>query len=350
MNASINRRYFALLLLHFAWAVVAQADVPAPNWDRALAMQTIDRADSEDRLKSLYQMAREGSSTELLGSLLAIEQDPAMPAPARDYLVFRFAVGLSDFDPNSVAPEVLEYLSSYKTHTLVSHDEHPDMAVPLFNIPAAAAGVRIHWQRQQAAAQAGKLLRGPANSWVSAYLMQDQTGRRGFEDTLDFASAAELSELGRAALARLDERPELTLITARAGLRSGDTHLLRQAIARGGGPDLSQALRAAARKLNAEESIGLLELSLRQGSDGKAALAIAHLASVRLDEPAVRELLFSTLANRNLGAAAALVLGGSPDPAVQDRLSHIASHGSGLAKARAALAIESHRAEREAEQ
>jgi hypothetical protein len=310
----------------------------------------IDKADMQYRLKSLYQMARGGSSTELLESLLAIEQDPALTAPARDYLMFNFAAGLSDLDPGTVEPALLDYLSAYQARTLVAHDEHPGMAVPLFNIPAAAAGVRNHWHRQQAAAQAEKLLRGPADSWVSTYLTEDQAGRRGFLDALEFGSDAELRGLGQAALARLEEWPELTLLAARAGLRSGDTSLLRQAIARGSGPDLSQALRAAARELSAEECIGLLEHSLRQDSDTKAALAIAHLAPARLGDPAVQDLLFSTLADHSLGAAAALVLGASPDPAVQRRLSDIASQDTGLAKERAALAIQSRKAEMGADQ
>jgi hypothetical protein len=345
MNASINRPYLVFFLLQFAWVVATQADVTAPNWDRTLALRMIDKADMQYRLKSLYQMAREGSSTELLESLLAIEQDPALTAPARDYLMFNFAAGLSDLDPETVEPALLDYLSAYQARTLVAHDEHPGMAVPLFNVTAAAAGVRNHWHRQQAAAQAEKLLRGPADSWVSTYLMENQAGRRGFLDALQFSSGAELRGLGQAALARLEEWPELTLLVARAGLRSGDTSLLRQAIARGSGPDLSQALRAAARDLSAEECIGLLEHSLRQDSDTKAALAIAHLAPARLGDPAVQDLLFSTLADQSLGAAAALVLGASPDPAVQRRLSDIASQDTGLAKERAALAIQSRKAE-----
>ncbi len=350
MKPSIIRTCLVLFLLQFIWNVAAQADAPAPNWDRALALQTIDMAKAESRLKPLYQMARAGSSTELLESLLAIEQDPALPAPARDYLVFSFAVGLGDLDPDTVAPQVLEYLSAYQAHTLVPHDEHPGMAIPLFNIPAAATGVRNHWHRQQAAAQAEILLRGPADSWVSTYLAENQAGRRGFLDALEFASGSELRALGQAALARLDARPELTLLTARAGLRSGDSNLLRQAIAHGSGPDLSQALRAAASDLSAEDCIGLLEHSLRQGPDTKAALAIAHLAPARLGEPAVQDLLFSTLADHSLGAAAALVLGASPDPAVQRRLSDIASQDTGLAKERAALAIQFRKAEMGAEQ
>ena len=108
-------------------------------------------------------------------------------------------------------------------------------------------------------------------------------------------------------------------------------------------------LEAASRKLSAQESIDLLAYSLQLGSDTKAALAIAQLAPILLDEPAVRKILFNTLADRNLGAAAALVLGASSNPEIQVQLSDIASKDGGLARQRAELAISSGRANRGAE-
>ena len=65
-----------------------------------------------------------------------------MPAPVKDFTVFSFTLGLSDLDANSVNPQVLDFLSTYEARTLVARDDHPRMAVPLFNIQAAAAGER----------------------------------------------------------------------------------------------------------------------------------------------------------------------------------------------------------------
>jgi hypothetical protein len=158
-------------------------------------------------------------------------------------------------------------------------------------------------------------------------------------DALDFASVEQLHELGWSALAQLDSRPELTIITARAGLASGDYELVRQSVARGGGPDLPGILEAASHQLSVEESIGVLSHALQSGSDTRAALAIAQLAPVHLDEQTVQELLFNTLGNRNLGAAAALVLGASAAPEIQERLARIAAGKDGLLRQRATLAI-----------
>jgi len=70
-----------------------------------------------------------------------------------------------------------------------------------------------------------------------------------------------------------------------------------------------------------------------------AGLAIAQLAPDHLDQSEVREMLFSNLANRKLGAGAALVLGASADPEIQHRLANIAAQKTGLEQQRARLAI-----------
>jgi hypothetical protein len=333
-------RPIALLISLLSWLPLqAQSTMPKPNWDRALALQSAHMADTQAVLKSLYQLARAGENQDLLDSLSAIELSPDMPNPARDYLVFSFTIGLGDIDTNAVNQDVLDFLSTYNVRTLVPHDEHPGMGVPLFNIRAAAAGVRNNWDRQQASARAEGLLQEPAELWISSYLAANLAGRRGFVDALDFASVEQLLELGWLALAQLETRPALTTISARAGLGSGDYELLRESIARGSGPDLPGILEIASQRLSAEENISLLDQSLQSGSDTKAALAIAQLAPVHLDEPEVQEMLFSTLANRNLGAAAALVLGTSTDPEIQARLAAMASKDEGLARQRAALGI-----------
>jgi len=349
MKSEIIRSLAMLFFLVPSLALSGQTAMPEPNWDRSLALRTIHKADAQATLKPLFQMARAGSNSELLDALSLIVQDPGMPAPTKDYMVFSFTLGLSDLDANSVSPKVLDFLSTYQSRTLVAHDDHPQMVVPLFNIRAAAAGVQNNWDRQQAATRATSLLQDHPDQWISSYLAAGQAGRRGFVDALDFAPAGQLRTLGWSALALLDEKPELTLVTARAAINSGDFDLLQQSISRGEGPGLSRVLENASRKLSAEENINLLEHSLQLGSDTKAALAIAQLAPALLDEPAVRKILFSTLADRNLGAASAMVLGASSNPEIQAQLGEIASKKEGLARQRAELAISTSQADRGAE-
>jgi len=345
---TVNSRILALSICLSPWlALQAQHEMPEPNWDRGLALKIVQQTETKTTLKPLFHKARNGENKELLAALSALQQDPVFLAPATDYLLFRFTLGLGDLDPDSVNMEILGFLSSYEAGALVAHDEHPRMGVPLFNIQAAAAGVRHGWDRQIARQDALNLMQGPADQWLSSYLSAGPAARRGFADALGFASAEQLRVLGNVALTRLDSSPELTVIAARAGLESGDFELLRQSILRGSSDQLPGILNAASRQLSTEQNIRLLEHALQQGSDTTAALAIAQLAPLHLDEPEVREMLFGTLANRNLGAAAALTLGASADPEIHDRLKSIASNQKGLAQQRASLAISTRQAGRE---
>jgi hypothetical protein len=349
MQASIIRKLALLIFLTATFAAHAGFPMQEPNWDRGLALQAARSADTQTMLKPLFQMARSGNNSDLLDSLHSIQTATDLSAPVRDYLLFSFTLGLADLDANSVSPEVLDFLSGYEAGTRVAHDEYPRMGVALFNLRAAAAGVRNSWDRQLASSRAQDLMQGPADQWLSSYLAASPGRRRGFVDTLDSAPADQLQALGHSALAQLDDKPELTVIAARAGLHTGDFELLRQTVARGSGAELPGILKDASRELSAEQIIKLLDQTLQEGSDTTAGLAIAQLAPAHLDQPEVREMLFSTLASRNLGAAAALVLGASKDPEIQQRLSKIAAQETGLERQRAILAISTRKSEMETE-
>jgi len=349
MHSLIIRKLGLLICLAASLNAQAQFLMPEPNWDRGLALQTARHADTQTLLKPLFQMARSGNSNDLLDSLHSLQTDADLSAPVIDYLLFSFTLGLADLDANSVSPEVLDFLSGYQVRTLVAHDEYPRRGVALFNIRAAAFGVRYAWDRQLASSRAKSLMHGPADQWLSSYLAASPAGRRGFEDALHSAPVDQLQALGHGALAQLDEKPELTVIAARAGLQTSDFELLRQSVTRGSGAELPGILEAASRELSAEQNVKLLSMTLQKGSDTVAALAIAQLAPAHLDQPEVRTLLFSSLASRKLGAGAALVLGASKNPEIQQRLAKIAAQKTGLERQRAKLAISTRQTDPKAE-
>ena len=320
MKVLATRLFATLLILVSSHAMGAEPARPEVNWDRAAAGQTIREADTRATLGPLFRLARSGENRELLKSLSGLAGNDELPAPARDYLIFKFTLGLGDLDANAVNGRVLEYLLSYEAATWVAHEENPRRAVPLYNVRAAAAGLRNSWDRQLAATRAENLLSAASDVWVNSYLEAGTASRRGFVDAMGFASGDQLHKLGNSALAQLDGHPELTLVAARAGLDSGDQEMLRQAIAGGDGPDLSRVLKTAASRLDAEETLRLLKFTIGLGSGKKAALAIAHLAPGRIGDSAVQDLLFRTLPDRELGTAAAMVLSAAEEPQVQVRM------------------------------
>lgn len=319
--------------------VFAQRQTQDPLWDRSTALKTVDRVQAMDSLKPLFEMARSGNEAGLLSALSGVASDPGLPDPARDYVVYRFTLGLGDMEVDAVSPAVIDWLYSYPPAVLVAHEEHPRHAVPLFNVRAAAHGVVNGWERQKAVIEAEQLMGEAPDQFISAYLDASPAGQRGFIEALEFASTEQSAELSLLAVEQLAESPELTLVAARAAIGSGEMELLRRSIALGEGPGLARALKEAAAGLSTAETAGLLKYTLELGSASKAALAIAQLAPGRLDDPAVRDLMFKALTSQTLGASAALVLGSSKDPEIQSRLSEIAAGEEGLEKQRAQMAI-----------
>jgi hypothetical protein len=318
-----------------------QSRVGAPDWDRATALQSVDRMDALDALKPLYQMARSGQNSDLITALSEIAADPRITAPQQDYLVYRFTIGLSDLDVGAVSPAVISYLSSYPARTLVAHDDHPGVAVPLFNVRSAAMGISNGWERKKAARNAELLAEQSVEQFMSSFQSASPAAQRGYIDALAYASTGQQADLSKAAIAQLEATPALTGVAAHAAIHSGDLELLRQSIEFGSGPDIAKALESASRQLDDSEAADLLARVMRVDSNSKAALAIAHLAPGRLDHPVVRDLMFDTLSDRNLGASAALVLADSQDPAILERLSEVAATDKGLQGQRATLALSS---------
>lgn len=340
MKAAISSTLASLFCLFAAIDLVAaETLMNEPGWERSRAMQSIDREAARATLKPLYELARAGDNAKLLDALSAITLDAGIEAPMQDYLVYRFTLGLSDMDANAVNATVIGFLANYPARTLVAHDDRPGMGVPLFNVRAAAHGINNSWDRQMGAAVAESLVGESPDRFITSYLQATPAGRRGFIDTLEFASSEQLEKLGASALPRITEHPELTLVAAQVAINSGNLELLQTTVTLGGGPDIARVLKTASLNLNTAEAAELLEYTLQLDSASKAALAIAQLAPSRLDDTAVREMMFNTLSDRELGAAAALVLGVSDDPAIKTRLSEIAQGHDGLKAQRAALAI-----------
>lgn len=349
MNTLLSFLFAGLFCLTFPADLRALTGMPDANWDRASALANIRQINTRTVLKPLYELVQTGTGSDLVDALSSIEQDSALPDPVKDFLLFTFAVGLGDLDEDMVNPEVVRFLAAYKIKTWVPHMDHPRMNVPLYNVGAATAGVRSRWARQKAAVEAQDLLEVQASRWISAYLEANHTERMGFADALEHASVEQLDDLGWEVLKQLGNEPELTLITAKAGRMSGDVELLRQVALMGDGPELSTALAIISPALGDTEAVELLHDVLSTGSTVQAALTIAHLGPGRLHDPALVNLLFDTLVDQNLGAAAALVLGSSRDPLIVDRLRVIASGKSDLSQQRARLAISTLHTDRGAE-
>ena len=321
----------------------AQSDIAKPNWSRPMALEAAGSIDTQTALKPLFQLARKGKDEQLLLALQAIEQRSDWPLPAREYLAHAFAVGLGDLPARAAGTKVLDYLLNYEPRTLVPHDDHEIYGVPLFNVRAATAGTRADWERRSAAVEAESLLEVDSQAWLDAWVEANPSRRKGYTDALEYASPDRLSKLGALSMQQAARNSSLAEIAARTGLMLGDLPLFSQAVSAGSGPWIVQAFREASEKFGDDENFFLLQYSMERASPGTAALAMAELAPDRLDQHAVTDLMFKSLDNPKLGAAAALVLSQSRDPRVRERLESVAAGDNKLASQRAGIAIDTAR-------
>lgn len=272
-------------LLAATAAAAADRVLPKPNWNRHAAIEASSLAETRSSLETLFELAREGRSEELMHAVHAIELDTGWTDPAREKVLHALATALGDFEPGIIGPQVLEYLAERRSRTLVSHEEHPGMGIPLFNIRAAATGSLAQWARHEKRLQAEK--------------------------------------------AMLD-----------AGSLIPEAENFVRSITAGGDAGTAARIRAARSMYDPAELEFIVASAPAMHDMATASLVLAELSPGILDRPETTDLLFSLLEHRELGATAALALANSGNEAVFERLATLASSNQGLAAKRALLAIE----------
>ena len=330
----------------FAWAMLAPALVFAesriqlPNWDARFAEETARVPASQSRIDELFALLQAGDTTALYSRLDETVAGRSLTEPSRDYVLFRFAVGLADYP--EADQQLLERLRAIAPRVLVPHPERESVGVPLFNIAGAAEGVRQLRLRRQAQSEAERSLGAPGEQWINAYMLASRSQRMGFGDALASADDETLSDILHAAVQGLERAPELTPIAGKSALLLGDASALQAVVRSGDDRELASVLGTAAETLTPAAALALLQSAIAEAPPANAALAIARLYPALANNALANELLLGLLGNTELGASAAMALAAG-GPEVRAELQHIAQAGTGPASARArtALALES---------
>lgn len=335
---TMNSRLLIWALLICLPALAAGRDpLSAPNWDHSLAAQTAQVPASHARVDELFSLLAAGDRAALESRLDAIIAGRGLTEPARDFILFRFAVGLADFD--AVDPGVIARLRAVSPTVLVPHPDQASVGVPLFNIAGAAEGVRHLGMRRQARNEARRALGASPETWINAFLDASSSERDGFADALDEAPSDVLADLLDTATAQPSAAVELTPVIGKSALLLGDTHGLEFVVRHGGGSDLARILEAAGRTLPGTDSRALLQSAISGAPAANASLAIAQLYPPLADDPVATDLLFATLGNGELGPAAAMALAALGGTDVRAALQQVAEEEDGLAAARARSAL-----------
>lgn len=331
---------FALLaMLCMALQARAEDRLPPPNWDRELALKTAGMTQNGPELNEWFGMLRRGGGAELLAVIKKYSSDRVLAAPVREKQLFRFTQGLADFAAALIPADLLDFLAAYSPQTLVPHPEDASIAVPLFNIPAAAQGIINGVDRQRGEVRSARLLETNPGAWIPGYLAASTPARAGFIEALDEASVQQMENLKQSALQSLRERPELFAVAGTAALVSADQEALVYLVTHFQGAAMAPLLRSAAGQLSVSEQAILLLAAVESAPAENAALAIALLAPGLYTMPKVTDRMFDLLKDPALGSAAALTLARHPDPEVRLRLNGL-SEGHEAVAVRARLALD----------
>jgi hypothetical protein len=311
--------------------------LPRPNWDRALAQQTAELGVDSQRVGRWLEQVRAGDFVTLAHSLRDFAAAPAPSPPAREWTVLQFTLQLAELPDVTVPAALLEQLENWPLQTFVPHEESGALAVPLFNIPAAARGVR-HALNRRAGRERASLLEHDTGAWLEAFRQSNQSARAGFLDALDHAPAARRRAIAAAALGAAAADPDMAAVAARSVLALDTADAVLELLVRGSGDSLAAVLRESALRFPADQRALLLLGAITHAPAEQASLAIAVLAPGLEGQAAVTASLLDLLADPELGASAALALSRHRDGAVATRLQEIAA-AEGAAAGRAGMAL-----------
>ena len=307
------RNFILFTGLAFALQATASNPIAEEVWQRDAAMAAVNSTHIDVAVSAIGDISALADAEAMLDRLNELENRTDWPLPVREAALYQFTRSLADLPRDAVATEIMEYLQGYRARTLVPHEEHRNIHVPLFNIRAAATGVENSWTRAEAQAQAMQLLDEPA-VFVDLYLQSSGAPQKyGHIDALQMARFADVSAVQDAALARLAEQTDLSPLIAETASITADRDAMETLLVSGSGAGLAQALRQFEALLGTDELASLLEFAVFEASPGNASLAMAAWWPRLKHDPATRVLMVELLGDAGLGSSAVLALSKTPD-------------------------------------
>jgi hypothetical protein len=333
-----------LVIFGFALHAGSYAQTPIIQWDRSSAMAAVRAVDIDTAVDEIGELSSLADGANTLARLNQVENRGDWPLPAREAVIYQFTRSLAELPRDAVASEVMQHLRSFQAQTLVPHEDHTGVSVPLFNIRAAAAGVENGWQRMESGVEASILLETNPATLVPVYMASTNPNQRaGYIDALRYAGKADVVTVQNAALEQLGESPGLTPMVAATAVITTDTFAIEQLLVNGRGHGLSATLIKLDKRLQSADTAALLAFAIQQAPASNATLAIAAWWPRLRHDPFTRDLMIDLLADPALGASAALALAQNPDIQTIKALQNSAI-GDSVAARRAQMALDLNRA------
>ncbi len=323
----------------FAPAQAASWD--APNWETGPALARSKSIAAQSLALELDRLLRDDPAA-LSARLRALDEADALSWPEREAALLQFTRSLHAQRADQVPDDALRLLSTWKSRTLVAHEESPDFGTPLFNIAAEAQGLQNRWRREAAAGIAARALATGAESFLDGWpSADDAVGQAGWIDALRAAPASQRKALLVQGLQRMSNAPQLVLPTTEAAISLRDHAAMTRLIQATDSVPLHFLLTALAGQLTARELDQLLAELITNAPVDRAALAIAIFGRALVDDRSFERRMLSLLGDPALGSSAALALSRRPGAQLKAELEALAASApTSLLGGRARLALD----------
>ena len=339
-----SRLTVLILIVSSMFFTVANAAQPTPSsWDHASAMAAVNSVNIDIEVNRIANLPSLADGPTTIKNLRELESRSDWPLPAREAVLFQFTRSLATLPRDAVDKDIMQHLSAYQARVLVPHEDHPENAIPLFNIRGAAAGVENGWLRNESMAEALLIVETDSTALISKYLDTDEPAQQsGYLDALRLTDTNEVQIVQSAALEQLQQSPELTRLLATTSVLTADPYAIRRVLVDGQGAALATTFRKLGAQLDVSETATLLRFAIEQAPTQNAGLAIAAWWPVLRNDAATRQLMLDTLEDDKLGSSAALALAQSPDIQTIHQLQLVAESNSTAAR-RAKMALDINR-------
>ncbi len=312
--------------------------------DRATADKLANTPRAAERATALKAAAAAGHTARLVTATRSVLDDAALTGAERERLLYDAALGLRQVRPDAAARALADELAAVAPTVMIWHGEgHHRVAIPRYEVAAAAASARSHWQRiaardDAAGRLAGGLAAFPELTGSAAGTTLSSPALRGIADAFADASDATIARWRQDLLHGLPHNRQLDALAAAAARRLSDPALFTavvihadDAVALASLPDVPASLSAGdARQV----------LATATARDALASASLLRMAKLARGDAASLDYLFAALGNAAHGGSAAAALASLHSEPVTDRLAAVlAASDDDLTLRRCVLAL-----------
>ena len=310
--------------------------------ERGAAEKLSNTSRAAERSAELKSAANAGDTQLLISKTRAILDSQSLTPAEQEKLLYDAALALRQVPPDAAAKALVDDLKQVPAGVLIWHGEgNHRVAMPRYEVAAAAASAQSAWQRRTARIEAAsKLEAGPGrfDALLTASTTLSAQQLAGIEDAFHTASDADLALWRESLLSGLKDNRKLDGLAAIVASRLADGALFEAVFADASEAVALSSLEAVRMQMPSGEALRLLTLAARR--NGLASASLLQMGALARVDASARERLFTALADREHGGSAAAALASLDEVSVVAQLSDLLENSeSDTIRRRALLAL-----------